>query len=104
MAAPVSFPALATGALGLTVALAWNDALRRCVAAVLPLHDGPGAAAHHYLAYAAAVTLLVVCLAAGANLLFAGLGGEKNARPDTGVPRCACSSRPSPSSPASSSR
>jgi hypothetical protein len=64
---PVDFGILATGALGFTIALAWNDAVSIAVRGTdifgAPSHGGAGAAALH----AAVVTVLVIAVAVALN-------------------------------------
>jgi hypothetical protein len=64
---PIDFGILATGALGFTVALAWNDAVSIAVRGTdifgAPGRGGVGAAALH----AAIVTVLVILVAVAVN-------------------------------------
>lgn len=62
----INYAALATGALGFTIALAWNDAVRTAVHSVFPPADTKGAARATFV-YAILVTLLVVFAVAVLN-------------------------------------
>jgi len=62
----INYAALATGALGVTIALAWNDAVRTAVHSVFPPTDAKGAARATFV-YAILVTLLVIFAVAAIN-------------------------------------
>jgi Family of unknown function (DUF5654) len=62
----INYAALATGALGFTVALAWNDAVRTAVHSVFPRTDTAGTARATFV-YAILVTLLVIFAVAVLN-------------------------------------
>jgi hypothetical protein len=59
----IDFASLATGALGFTIALAWNDAASKTIRSFFP-RDGGRAAAHVALLYALVVTILVIIVVA----------------------------------------
>ncbi len=59
----LNYTVLATGALGLTVALAWNTAANKVITGLFP-HDGSTKAS---VAYAVAVTFFVIALVAAIN-------------------------------------
>lgn len=94
----MSIPALATGALGFTLALSWNDALHRAVTAVVP-ETTPGAAAHAAFLRAVLVTLVVLALAAAVNYA-AAAGAPRWAKTSAaGICRSSRSSASSSASP-----
>lgn len=62
----INYTALATGALGFTVALAWNEAVSRAIHGLVPSPDGD-APAHASLLYAIVITLLVIIVAVVIN-------------------------------------
>jgi heme/copper-type cytochrome/quinol oxidase subunit 2 len=55
----INYTALATGALGFTIALAWNNAVSKTMQSFFPPHS-PHAAAWHTIIYAIIITLLVI--------------------------------------------
>jgi hypothetical protein len=70
----INYTVLATGALGLTVALAWNTAANKVITALFPNSGGAAAS----VAYAVVVTIFVICLVRAINhvgTLFGG-GGD----------------------------
>ncbi len=79
------FPTLAASALGFTAALAWNNALSRCVESVLPV--ARASAAHVALASAILVTVAVLVVA---HFLRRALG------PNAGTAGCAVAPAPAP--------
>lgn len=85
MPAGVNFTTLATGALGFTIALAWNDAIGKTVRAALPAQNDREAA-QVALVYALLITLLVILVVAVTNHarhlahLYAGPAGFTRAR------------------------
>lgn len=62
----INYTVLATGALGFTVALAWNSAVSKTIDSFFPRRDGAGVA-HATIVYAIVVTILVIVVAAGIN-------------------------------------
>lgn len=80
--AAINPTALATGALGVTVALAWNDAVLTAIDAIFPRAADGRRAAAATAAYAVAVTLFVVAAAAVFNAVAAReLRGPREPRP-----------------------
>jgi hypothetical protein len=84
----INYPMLATGALGFTVAMAWNDAASRIIRSVFPQREG---AAHAAVAYAMMVTLVVILIAVCINRAHIMIRGEgvvpeaSPARPLSGI-------------------
>lgn len=66
MAGSINYTALASGALGLTLALAWNDAVVKTIQSFFPPKDERGAA-RATLVYAIVVTILVIAVVAVIN-------------------------------------
>ena len=62
----INATSLATGALGFTIALAWNDAVSKSLGSFFPPQSAK-AAARHTIVYAVVITLLVVFVVASIN-------------------------------------
>ena len=81
---PIDFGILATGALGFTIALAWNDAVSIAVRGTdifgAPGRGGVGAAALH----AAIVTALVIVIAVAVNAVARAAHTHHTSHGDTG--------------------
>ena len=60
---PIEFASLATGALGFTIALAWNDAVLHTIKSMFPTINSRGSAARAMILYALVVTVLVITIA-----------------------------------------
>lgn len=82
--AAINPTALATGALGVTVALAWNDAVLTAIDALFPRAADGNRAAVATAAYAVVVTIFVVAAAAAYNAVAA-----RPARAGAGCAGCA---------------
>jgi hypothetical protein len=66
MSGSINFTALASGAFGFTLALAWNDAVVKTIQSIFPPKD-ERAAARATIVYAVVVTLLIIFLVAIIN-------------------------------------
>jgi hypothetical protein len=81
MAGSINYTALASGALGLTLALAWNDAVVKTIQSFFPPKDERGAA-RATLAYAIVVTILVIIVVAIINHTRRVVYGFKPGKPE----------------------
>lgn len=91
----ISPTALATGALGVTVALAWNDAVLSAVDALFPRAVDGRRAAAATAAYAIVVTVFVAAAAATFNAV-AARGAARAARPPPSASLPPAASPPGP--------
>ena len=66
MSGSINYTALASGALGFTLALAWNDAVVKTIQSLFPPKD-ERAAAKATIVYAIVVTLLIIIVVAIIN-------------------------------------
>lgn len=93
----LNYAALATGALGISVALAWNEAVRRIITSAFPATD-PQASARVAVIYALCVTISVVALVATVNRVSRRLSRKRAQPPGQPAGACACN-QPEPSGP-----